>query len=186
MSFDGTIGEIRVFAGFVPKNWLPCDGRLLQIRENTALFSLVGIAYGGDGKATFGVPNLQGAVAIGVGPAAHGPATKLGDRVGADTVTLTSSEMPPHSHTLMRKGATDPNQKTNVVGSNSNLAQISHLYGAGQHEVVQHLLQNTAPNTTLDSVSMSGMIGDQPHENRQPYMVLNYGICGSGIFPARP
>jgi microcystin-dependent protein len=186
MSVDGTIGEIRAFAGFVPRNWLPCDGSMLQIRQNTALFSLIGIAYGGDGKLTFALPNLSGAVGIGIGPAANGPATALGSKVGLETVTLASTEVPPHSHALQRKRATDVSQKISNVSGTANVAQISHTYGTGQHEVVEHLLQNVAPNTTLDTASMSGTMGGQPHENRQPYQVLNYGICVSGIFPSRP
>ncbi len=186
MSYEGTIGEIRAFAGIVPRNWAPCDGRVMDIKANTALFSLIGFAFGGDGKLTFGLPNLSGSVAMGTGPAANGPATKLGQSVGAETVTLKSTEVPPHSHALLRKAATATNQKTEYVGTNSNLAQISHFYGAGQHELVPHLLQNAVPNTTLDTTSISGMMGDQPHENRQPFLVLNYAICLSGIFPQRP
>lgn len=186
MSTDGTIGEIRAFACFVPRNWLPCDGRVLNIRNYTGLFSLIGPAYGGDGKTTFAVPNLNGSVAIGVGPAANGPATARGEKVGLETVVLVQTEVPPHSHALQRKGATAVNQKTDAAGGNANLAQISHVYGTGQHELAPHLLQNVVPDTTLDSASMSGTMGGQPHENRQPYQVLNYGICVSGIFPSRP
>lgn len=186
MSFDGTIGEIRAFAGFVPRNWLLCDGSVLNVRNYTALFSLIGNAYGGDGKTTFGLPNLNGATGMGVGPAANGPAINLGQKVGLETVTLAPTEVPPHSHALQRKGATAVAQKTDKVSSNANLAQISHLYGAGQHELVPHLLQNVTPDTTLDAASMSGTIGGQPHENRQPYQVLNFGICVNGIFPSRP
>lgn len=185
MSYEGTVGEIRAFAGFIPKNWLACNGSVLQIRENTALFSIIGVFYGGDGKATFALPNLNGTVGIGVGAAANGPATALGAKAGLETVTLASNEAPPHSHALMRKGATAVDQKTSTIGGNANLAQISHIYGTGQHELAPHLLQNATPDTTLDTTSLSGTIGGQPHENRQPYQVLNYGICVSGIFPSR-
>ena len=185
MSIDGTIGEIRAFACFVPKNWLACDGSLLKMSENTALFSLIGTAYGGDGKATFALPNLNGSVAIGVGPAANGPATSLGKKVGSETVVLAQKDVPPHSHALMRKGATALNQKISSISGTANLAQVSHIYGSGQHELAPHLLQNVTPNTTLDTTSMSGTMGDQPHENRQPYQVLNYAICVNGIFPSR-
>lgn len=185
MSYDGTIGEIRAFAGFVPRHWALCDGTVLKITQNTALFSLIGNAYGGDGKTTFALPNLGGSVAIGTGPAANGPATALGEKVGLEKVVLTSTEMPPHSHALMRKGSTAADQKTEYVGTNSNLAQISHTYGAGQHELVPHLLPGVTPDTMLHPASVSSAPGDQPHENRQPYMALNYAICLSGIFPQR-
>jgi microcystin-dependent protein len=185
MSTDGTLGEIRVFAGFVPKYWAPCDGRLMNISENTALFSLLGTRFGGDGTRTFGVPDLRGAVAIGTGAGTSGPAVNLAGKVGTSSVTLTSDQVPPHSHALTRKGSTDASQKTNAVGTNSNLAQVSHLYGSGSHELVPHLLQNASPNTTLDPASISSVPGNQPHENMQPYQVLNFGICLNGIFPQR-
>lgn len=185
MSFEGMIGEIRVFAGFVPRNWAVCDGSLLQITRNTALFSILGTQYGGDGKDTFGLPDLRGATAIGVGAGPSIPAVKPGEKVGKPVVALDSTEVPPHNHALARKGATMIGEKTESVGTNSNLAQVSHLYGAGQHELVPHLLQNTAPNTTLNAASISVSTGGQTHDNMQPYQVLNFGICLNGIFPTR-
>jgi microcystin-dependent protein len=186
MSVDGTIGEIRIFGGFIPKGWLPCDGRMLDVTGNTALFSVIGTYFGGNGVDTFALPNLQGVAVIGVGAGTSGPAVGVGDKVGAAQVTLTTAQVPSHNHALSRKGATSASQKTNAAGTNSNLAQISHLYGAGQHELVPHLLQNSAPNTTLNPMSLSsGVGGGQPHDNMQPYQALNFGICMYGVFPTR-
>lgn len=187
MSVDGTIGEIRIFGSFVPKGWLPCDGRTLDVTGNSALFSVIGADFGGDGIDTFKLPDLQGAAAIGVGSGTNGPAVAHSEKVGAAGVTLTTAQVPPHNHALSRKGATSATQKTNAVGTNSNLAQVSHLYGTGQHELVPHLLQSAAPNTVLNPNSLSpGAGGGQPHDNMQPYQVLNFGICTYGVFPTRP
>jgi microcystin-dependent protein len=186
MSIEGILGEVRVFAGFIPRGWLPCDGSLLPITGHTALFSLIGARFGGDGKTNFGVPDLRGATAIGVGTGTLGQPVKLAEKTGAASVTLKPTEVPPHTHPLNRKGATATDQKAYAVGTNSNLAQVSHFYGAGQHELVPHLLQNAAPNNMLDAASISPAAGDQPHPNMQPYQVLNFGICADGLYPSRP
>lgn len=184
---DPYIGEVALFAGFVPEGWLPCDGRLLAPRNYTALFSLIGFRFGGDGKTTFALPDLRGAVPIGAGAGPGLSSVGLGARVGSNSVALTADQA-PHSHLLQRRGVTGYAQKTNIANDNAYLGQLTNEWNTAtnQWELVPHFASNTAPDTQFapDSISQTG--GGGAHENRQPFVALMYGIAYDGLFPSRP
>ncbi len=169
------LAEIRVFPlNFAPKGWAFCAGQLLSISQNTALFSLVGTFYGGDAKSTFGLPNLQGNVAMHTDQYGGGGQYPIGSESGSDYVTLLTSEMPMHSHVV----------QCDTGALNTTLSSPSNAVPG-----------NTSPNkiysaTTTPSVSMNpAMIGvaggSQPHNNMQPYLTLNFCIALQGIYPPR-
>ena len=170
------IGQIDLFSfGFAPKGWAPCNGQLLAINQNQALFSLLGTTYGGNGTTTFALPNLQGQVAVSQG---QGPGLQnynMGQQGGIESVTLTSAQMPSHSHSLAgddEKGsAVIP--KTGYFAMPNNDPAVLTLYGPAN---------NLVP---LNPGSVTGAGGNQPHTNLQPCLALNYCIALTGIFPSR-
>ena len=161
------LAEIRIFPyNFAPRGWGFCNGQLLPIAQNTALFSLVGTTYGGNGVTTFGLPNLQGRVPVGFG---QGPGLRdydLGETGGSETVTLTSQNLPMHTHTLM--AASDP--PTESTPSDTRVLAGSTIY---------------APAANLVPMAQAGGAG-QPHQNMQPFLTLHFCIALQGIFPLRP
>ncbi|GMM91588.1 phage tail protein [Vibrio fortis] len=191
------IGEIKLVPyNFAPAGWVFCHGQLLTISQNQALFALLGTTYGGDGFTTFGVPDLRGRVPLGEG---QGPGLghyHLGWRGGVETVTLSEHEMPAHSHAaiLTSAEAAVPCSKepgtSNVPGPTSVLAKGDVKKGRNDMGDANIYSEN-APDTTLMHSPVAGSIavenagGSMPHENRQPYTVLNYVIATIGIFPAR-
>ena len=164
------IAEIRVFGfNFVPVGWATCDGQILPIQQNTALFSLLGTTYGGNGQTTFRLPNLQGRSAMGNG---RGPGLSerfLGETGGAATIMLISSEVPAHTHTL---GASVTPDSTSPAGKLMAPAPSAAYRAPGV----------VAP-MSAESLSPAGV--SQPHENRSPYLTLNFCIALQGIFPPR-
>lgn len=178
---EGYIAEIRLFAAnFAPRNWGYCNGAILSIAQNTALFSLLGTTYGGNGQTTFGLPDFRGRVGVGTGTASGLQSFSLGELSGSETVTLTTNNMPAHSHTasanLSPAGSNLPGEETNPNGSYPGLIQGGNVY-ASTH------------NSTMGSVSMALTIGPSgnsaPHNNIQPSLGMNYIICLYGIFPSR-
>ncbi len=170
------VGEVRVFAGnFAPIGWAFCNGQLLPISQNTALFSLLGINYGGDGRSTFGLPNLQGAFPVHAGASA-GPG--LSQRVtgqvgGAETVTLTATQLPPHNHTMeAANGAT-----TGTPDGTVSLAPTSN--GSALYRAPDGTYLNTAPSDLVASG------GGNAHGNLPPYLALSFIIALQGVFPPR-
>ncbi|GFN33781.1 phage tail protein [Paenibacillus xylaniclasticus] len=166
------IGEIRMFAGnFAPSGWHICDGSILPISENEALFSLIGTTYGGDGQTTFALPDLRGRVPVGQGMnSATGTTYTLGQKAGTETVTLTSNELPAHIH--------------GVVASSA--VTTSHPQGAvwGTGDTVQYVAPSTSGAPMLASaVSVAG--GGQPHDNMMPYLPIGYIIALEGIYPTQ-
>ncbi|SEC97283.1 Microcystin-dependent protein [Rhizobiales bacterium GAS191] len=177
------VAEIRIFGfNFAPKGWAMCNGQLLQISQNTALFSLLGTTYGGDGKSTFGLPNLQGSVPIHVGGNQPGPGLSiydLGEVGGSSNVTLLTSEMPSHSHSL------------NADTGNANSASPANaVYKSGQYPGnpagAVWLYTSAAPATSLSATALSTAGSSFPHNNMMPTLTLNFCIAMQGIFPARP
>lgn len=164
------IGEVRWFAGnFAPRGWAPCDGQLLPISANTALFSILGTTYGGDGRITFGLPDLRGRgmVHAGTGP---GLVTRSpGQKGGAETETLAENKMPNHTHTLLADSS----------GGDSVLPNDRVISRAGRLRVF-----TAAPDTNMgdSSIVLSG--SGQPHNNMQPSIALNCIIALQGIFPS--
>lgn len=169
---DQFVGEIRMFAGnFAPTGWALCNGQLIPISQNTALFSLLGTQYGGDGRTNFALPNLQGNFAIGQGQGPGLTSRVMGETGGSSTVTLLNTEMPAHTHTL--SALTDPAESASPSGK--ALAR-----GAGLTAY-----STAAPNTVLSAAAVTQVGGSQPHNNMPPYLVMNYIIALQGIFPAR-
>jgi len=172
---DPFVAEIRIFPfNFAPKGWAFCNGQLLPISQNTALFSLLGTFYGGDGKSTFALPNLQGSAPIHQG---QGPGLSeyfLGQLGGSQTVTLLESEMPAHPHQL-RASAGDADLQSPGPANVLALSAGAFAYNPSTSGLVQMAPQALAP---------AG--GDLPHNNMQPYLTLNFNIALQGVFPPRP
>jgi microcystin-dependent protein len=167
------IAEIRIFAGnFAPRSWAFCDGQLLPISQNTALFSLIGTTYGGDGRTTTALPNLQGRAAMHPG---RGPGLiprSLGQRTGAETVNLTEAQIANHKHDL----------KGNPGPGNTNLPEGKVFSGSSLAE--ESVFSPTAGNlSSAGKTSSAG--GNQPHNNMQPYIAMNYIIALQGLYPSR-
>jgi microcystin-dependent protein len=177
---DPFVAEIRIFPfNFAPTGWAECDGQLMPISQNTALFSLLGTTYGGDGRSTFALPNLQGSAAMHTGGAQPGPGLStrdLGEQSGVEFVTLLTSEMPAHAHRF--GGAIDANgTNTSPVGSIWSQAPQGRGSLAAYHEA--------PPTGALNAIALSASGGDQPHNNMQPYLMLNFCIAMQGVFPPR-
>lgn len=168
------VAEIRVFAfDFAPTGWALCNGGLLPISQNTALFSLLGTVYGGDGKSTFALPNLQGAGAIGVGQRSGGREWFQGEETGTDAVTLLQSEIPIHSHTL--QAATDPADQAGPAATRS-------LARSAPGQAYRAALDNPV-TAAFEALSPTG--GSLPHNNVPPVLTLNFCIAMQGVFPPR-
>jgi len=172
---EGYIGEIRLFAGnFAPRSWAFCSGQLLAISTNTALFSILGTTYGGNGVNTFALPDLRSRVAIHQG---QGPGLSnyvLGQQAGSETVTLTTAQIPAHNHTFTANGNTS-NMSATTTGNYLN----------GKTESGETVVSTGSSLTTLNPASVGAAGGNQPHPNIPPYLCLNYIICVEGIFPSR-
>lgn len=170
---DPFIGEVKLFAGnFAPRGWAFCDGQLLPISQNTALFSILGTIYGGDGRTTFALPDLRGRVAIGPRHGAGLSDYREGQKGGMEHVTLTVSQMPSHNHSLRADmNAGNTNSPTNHILANT--AAFDNEYS------------NASPNTDMNSNAIGNNGGNQSHENRQPFLAINYIIAMQGIFPSR-
>lgn len=160
------VGEIRIFAGnFAPAGWMFCEGQLLPISENETLFNLIGTTYGGDGQSTFALPDLRGRI-----PLHQGNGMILAETGGAETVTLTVAQIPAHSHPFLGTTsiATDTSPNNTVLGQTST-------YDA---------YQSTAGAIAMAANSVSAVGGSQPHENRQPFLCVDFIISLFGIFPS--
>jgi len=174
---DPFVAEIRIFPfNFAPKGWAFCNGQLMPISQNTALFSLLGTTYGGDGKSTFALPNLQGSAPMQPGQGQGLSLRDLGEMSGVESVTLLQSEIPVHTH-KMRAHNLDAGDAQNP-SPNTSLAQSAQ--GFAYQSVTNVNITQMAPQT----LSPAG--GSLPHNNMQPYLTLNFCIALQGIFPPRP
>jgi len=170
---DPFVAEIRIFPfNFAPKGWAWCDGQLLPLSQNTALFSLLGTTYGGDGKSNFALPDLQGRAPMHPGQGPGLSLHDLGETGGSETVSLLESEIPAHSHTLQCNN-TPPNTKSPVGNAFArNINGIAYQPTGGATVIM-------AP----ESCAPAG--GDQPHNNMQPYLTFYFNIALQGVFPPR-
>lgn len=168
---DQFLGEIRLFPwNWAPVGWHLCDGTIFPISQYTALFALLGTQYGGNGQTTFALPDLRGRV-----PIHMGPVYQQGETDGQEQVTLTISNMPAHPHTLL--GTSQPGTSAPIPASNAVLSKIGNATDF-----------HYAPDTTAVSLipaSVQSLGGGQPHDNMQPYLVLNFCIAMTGYFPSR-
>ncbi|MDF3002923.1 MAG: microcystin-dependent protein [Bacillota bacterium] len=172
------IGEISMFAGnFAPRGWAFCQGQLLSIQQNTALFSILGTTYGGDGVTTFALPDLRGRSPIGTGQGPGMNLYDLGQTGGTETATALTTQMLAHSHAL---NASTEAGTTNTPGTGTYLGKA---VTPDRQEV--NLYTTTAPNTTIGPASIGIAGGSQPQSIRDPYLAINYIICLQGIFPSR-
>lgn len=173
---DPFVAEIRMFAGnFAPTGWAQCDGQLLPISQNTALFSLLGTYYGGDGKSTFALPNLQGSAPMQQGQGAGLSERFLGEASGTPFVTLLVSETPLHAHSLL---ATTLDPADNRVPA-PNMSFAIPPAGLGYSNALSPLVQ-------MSSKGLATSGSDLPHNNMPPFLTVNFIIAMQGVFPARP
>lgn len=175
---DPFVGEIRCFGfTFAPIGWALCNGQLVAISQNTALFSLLGTYFGGNGTSNFALPNLQGNVPMGMG-SFGGLSTQLGDIQGSSTVTLTNNQIPIHNHAIISQvvapGGAAEHAATPPSGGSIGPSNPDGLY-------------KTSPtiNATFSPSAMGITGGSQPHDNMQPYLTLNFCIALQGVFPSR-
>jgi microcystin-dependent protein len=177
---EGTIAEIRMFAGtFAPRNWAFCAGQILSIAQNTALFSLLGTTYGGNGQTTFALPDFRGRVAVGTGQGSGLSNISLGEVAGTPTQTLTINQMPIHTHaiagTLTMQAAGD-----GTLGTDATNRRVGpgSFYSASAADLV-----NMAPLS--GSITAGNAGSSQPFSTMPPYLGMNYIVCMFGIFPSR-
>lgn len=166
------VGEIRMFAGnFPPRGWAFCDGQLLAVSQNDALFSLFGTIYGGDGRTTFGLPDLRGRVPVHAG---HGPGLserRLGSKAGAEQVTLTTNQLPNHTHS----SKVSPNYGSRSNPEESVLAKNIKEVG----------YSSEPPDGSMNSSSITNVGGSQSHTNLMPFLCVNFIVSLIGIYPSR-
>lgn len=180
MSDSPFVGEIAVFGfNFAPSGWAQCNGQLLPISQNTALFSLLGTYYGGNGKSTFALPNLQGCATVSHG---QGPGLSewfLGQETGTASITLLLSEIAVHNHAV----------RATSVNANSNLAaggQFARaIKGNLQASNSGRIYSSAAPNAQMSGMALSPAGGSQPHNNMMPYLTMNFCIALQGVYPPR-
>jgi len=166
------VGEIRMFAGnFAPAGWMFCDGTTLPISEYDTLFNLIGTTYGGDGQTTFDLPDLRGRIPIHWGTdTATGTSFQIGEQGGVESVTLTTQQIPTHNHLLMA---------TNTTGQQANPGGNILANSQGPQPYIQ---ENPDGNLNPNSLQPDG--SNQPHENRQPYLCINFIISLFGLYPS--
>lgn len=168
---DPFVAEIRMFPfNFAPRGWAFCSGQILPLAQNTALFSLLGTTYGGNGQSTFGLPNLQGSAPMFSGQGPGLSLYDLGQVSGSSTVTLLESEIPTHKHTL--KGTIDDAEGSNPSGQSMSKATTA-VYSA------------SAPAVAMSPNALAPTGGGQPHNNMMPYLVVNFCIALQGVYPPR-
>jgi len=171
---DAFVAEIRIFPfNFPPTGWAFCNGQLMPISQNTALFSLLGTTYGGDGKSTFALPDMQGNAPLFWG---QGPGLSeyfVGQTGGSETVTLLTTELPAHAHQATAGSGNGPTDPSNVT------------WGQGAGRTPPPVYMNGSPNVNMAAATVAIAGSSFPHNNMQPYLTLNFCIAMQGIFPPR-
>jgi microcystin-dependent protein len=175
------VAEIRIFPfNFAPKGWAFCNGQLLPLSQNTALFSLLGTTFGGDGKSNFALPNMQGNVPMHPGQGPGLSLYELGESSGSQTVTLLDSEMPGHNHSLNATTAAG----TTADPNGAMFADGNWSFSGNSGKVQYYSTQ--APNASMGVNGTSFAGSNFPHNNMMPYLTLNFCIALQGVYPARP
>ena len=175
------IGQIQSFAfNFAPRGWSLCNGATLPIQQNTALFALLGTQYGGNGQTTFQLPNLAGRAATQQGTGPGLTPRLIGAPFGVNTVTLTTQEMPVHSHALTYYAQTDTTKRAQAPTSGAALSVPTNS------EVFPFVPGPASPNTQFAPNMLQPAGGGQPHQNQQPYLAINFSIALQGVFPSFP
>lgn len=165
------VGEIRMFAGnFAPRGWAFCDGQLLAISQNDALFSLLGTIYGGDGRTTYGLPDLRGRIPIHAGSGPGLTTRRLGAKAGAEKVTLTVPQLPSHGHPLQASSdlATSPNPQNNLSGRSVGDVYVPDVDAQNMH-----------------AAAVTSIGGSRSHSNFMPFLCIHFVIALFGIYPSR-
>jgi len=176
MSTDAMIGTIALFAGnFAPRGYALCQGQILAISTNTALFSILGTTFGGNGQTTFALPDLRGRGPVGVGNGAGLTPIVLGEQAGLQSVTLITSNLPPHNHPV--------NCDNNASSATTPGGNIPGL--AGDRSATMTVYSNAAPNAQMNPQMCGVTGGGVPFSNADPFLGLNFIICTQGIFPSR-
>ena len=171
---DPFVAEIRIFGfNFAPRGWAFCNGQLMPIAQNTALFSLLGTTYGGNGQTTFGLPNLQGSAVMHQGQGPGMTPRFLGETGGSANVALLQSELPPHSHNVT------------VAATNDAVADRSNATGNVLAKPIDSSYAPGGSNTTMNPNSSTLAGSSAPHNNMQPYLVINFCIALQGVYPPR-
>lgn len=184
---DPFLGEVRLLAfNYPPEGWAYCNGQALTINQNPALYSLMGITYGGDGKTLFKIPNMVGRVPIGSGSAPGLTPRQAGGTYGSGQVTLTGTQMAPHHHTINGALAASPSAYITTPDSNHMIGLLADQYSFNKTPYAAN-----HPPTQLSPVTIAPALGATngatlPHENRQPYLGMNFCICVDGLYPDRP
>ena len=172
---DQFVSEIRIFGfNFAPAGWAFCNGQILPISQNTALFSLLGTTYGGNGQTTFALPNLQGNVGVDFGQGVGLTFRSLGEVGGVSSISLATSQMPAHSHS----------PACDTVGDNSNESPIGNVWGADLDGGFKSY-SSVAPSVNMAANLVGNAGGGQPHTNQMPTLALNFCIALQGVYPAR-
>ena len=174
------VGEIRMFAGnFAPNGWMFCEGQTLPISENEVLFQLIGTTYGGDGQETFNLPNLASRVPLHFGTGPDGTTYQIGEMAGSESVTLTTQQIPIHTHPMFCSsgGGSNSSNPDSGVAAPADISQFNDLTVA----------PNNATNAQLGTPPFNSDItgGSQPHENCQPFLCINFIISLFGVFPSQ-
>ncbi len=168
------VGEIRMFAGnFPPSGWLFCDGSIVSIAEYETLFNLIGTTYGGDGQETFAMPNLNSRVPVHMGTGPDGATYTLGEAAGVEQVTLTTQQIPSHTHTVLAGNAASSQMPSGNIFAPATSSQAGvKMYGVD------------TPLVSLNASSITPVGNGQPHENCQPFLCINFIISLYGIYPS--
>lgn len=183
---DAYIGEIRIFAGsYAPSGWAFCNGQIMQVSQNPALFSILGVQYGGDGITTFALPNLRARTPIHQGQGNGLTARNVGNQVGNATETLSVAQIPSHNHITM---AIDKPVRADDPGADNPANRIwSTTKTSSGRPPVSKALYDMSLNTEMHPQALGGAGGSQPHNNMQPYLEMNFIICVSeGEYPVKP
>ena len=169
------IAEIRIFAGnFAPAGWALCDGQLLPISQNTALFSLIGTTYGGDGRSTTALPDLQGRAPMHPGRGPGLTARRLGERTGVESVALTEAQLPSHDHSL--RASPNPGETPGVTSPGGTANSFARSVGGSAY---------ADPSGMTGMAALSAAGGSQAHNNMQPFLAMNFIIALVGLYPSR-